>query len=274
MSANEYLLGDRDEELARLAFQHRVWARQAYALWERAGFAPGQTLLDAGCGPGFAAVELATLVGPAGRVIAVDDSQRFLNHLEGLGRVLGRDNIQTLRADVQRLELPPGSLDGAYARWLLCFLPRPEDAVAAIARALRPGGVFAVSDYFHYPGIALAPDGPALRRVAQAVEESWRIRGGDLDVAGRVPGMMRRCGLRVRDVRPIVRVARPGSALWNWPTTFFSGYVPKLVEMGLLTRQEQADFEREWAERSRDPDAFFSTPPIYDIIAEKPSLRG
>jgi SAM-dependent methyltransferase len=57
----EYVLGTNDEELARLGFQHRVWGEQAFALWERAGFAPGQTILDAGCGPGFATLDLARL---------------------------------------------------------------------------------------------------------------------------------------------------------------------------------------------------------------------
>lgn len=77
----EYVLGTNDEELTRLGFQHRVWGEHAFALWNRAGFAPGQTILDAGCGPGFATLDLARLVGPRGRIIAVDHSARFLDHL-------------------------------------------------------------------------------------------------------------------------------------------------------------------------------------------------
>ncbi|MGB2987712.1 MAG: hypothetical protein WBE26_17740 [Phycisphaerae bacterium] len=37
---SEYLLGTHAEELERLGFQHRVWAREAFDLWERAGFNP------------------------------------------------------------------------------------------------------------------------------------------------------------------------------------------------------------------------------------------
>ena len=60
----EYVLGTNDEELMRLGFQHRVWGEQAFALWERAGFAPGQTIVDVGCGPGFATLDLARLTNP------------------------------------------------------------------------------------------------------------------------------------------------------------------------------------------------------------------
>lgn len=60
----EYVLGTDDAELARLGFQHQVWARVTVAAWEHAGFHRGATLLDVGCGPGYATFDLASLVGP------------------------------------------------------------------------------------------------------------------------------------------------------------------------------------------------------------------
>jgi hypothetical protein len=125
-------------------------------------------------------------------------------------------------------------------------------------------------DYFRYSNMALSPRTPSLERVAHAVEESWRRAGGDLDVAGRLPGLMTAAGLEVREFRPIVRLARPGSALWHWPTLFFKTYVPRLVEMGLLSPAERASFERDWEKASRDPLAFFTTPPIYGVIGVRP----
>ena len=60
----DYVLGTHDEEIARLGLQHRVWRPRALDAWTRAGFTQGQTLLDVGCGPGHASVDLAELVGP------------------------------------------------------------------------------------------------------------------------------------------------------------------------------------------------------------------
>jgi hypothetical protein len=82
--------------------------------------------------------------------------------------------------------------------------------------------------------------------------------------------MMQQCGLEVREIRPILRVARPGSALWNWPTTFFSNYTSVLVEMGLLTHADHEEFHIEWANRYADPATFFCTPPVFDVIGVKP----
>jgi len=44
--SNEYVLGTAAGELRRLESQHPTWTRQAYALWERAGFSTGDRLAE------------------------------------------------------------------------------------------------------------------------------------------------------------------------------------------------------------------------------------
>lgn len=266
----EYVLGTNDAELERLGFQHRVWSEQAFALWERAGFRSGATLLDVGCGPGFATLDLARLVGPTGHVIAVDESRRFVEHLTERCRREAVANVEVRAGDVQSLDVAPGTVDGAYARWVICFVPRPQDVIATVARALRPGGVFAIQDYFNYVALALAPRSAILERIVAAIDASWRAHGGDPDVVARLPTLCAAHGLRVRELRAHARVARPGSVLWQWPTTFFRNFVPTLVTGGYLTEAELRAFEREWTSRSVDPNSFFCTPPVYDVIVDKP----
>lgn len=266
---NEYVLGTHDEELARLGFQHRVWGEQAFAIWERAGFAPGQTILDVGCGPGFGTLDLSRIVTDSGRIIAVDASKRYLEHLKAQIEAQKLTNIETQLADVHEMDLKPNTVDGAYARWVLCFVRDPGAVIASVARALRPGAVFAVQDYFNYEAIALAPRSPIFAKVIRAVVQRWRNTGGDPDLAGRLPGLFRTCGLEVREVRGITRVARPGSALWHWPTTFFRNFVPTLVDAGLLSQSDFLEFQAEWIRRTSDPDTFFCSPLVYDVIAVK-----
>jgi SAM-dependent methyltransferase len=268
-SEKEYVLGTGDDELVRLGFQHSAWRAQAGNIWERAGFAPGQALLDVGCGPGFATLDLARMVGASGHVTAVDVSKRFIEHLESQAAAQGIRNIKTHVCDVSDMSLADVAFDGAYARWVLCFVPDPQVIVEKIANALRPGGRLAVQDYYNYTAIRLAPRSAAFERVIRAVDESWRGHRGDPDVGLRLPEMFRASGLRLVDVRPLVRAARPGTLLWNWPTTFFRNYVPALVGMGLLNAGEQAAFERDWEARSNDPDAMFVSPPMMDLVAVK-----
>lgn len=265
----EYVLGTDDGELERLGFQHQLWLAEAVRGWERAGFAPGDTLLDVGCGPGYVTLDLARLVGGHGHVIAVDMSQRFLQYLRAQIESRGIQNITTKLSDVGQLDVSAESVDGAYARWVLCFVEQPEAVVSAVARALRPGKAFVVQDYFNYEAAVIAPKDEIFDHVFRVVAKSFRMRNGNPSVGSSVPAMMERCGLEVRQINPLIRIARPGTALWKWPETFFQNYLSVLVEMHLLSEAEKETFERKWAERSSDPGAFFSTPPMIEVIGFK-----
>ena len=134
---------------------------------------------------------------------------------------------------------------------------------------LRPGGRLVIWDYLNYRSTMLQPRSPAFDRVLAAVYESWKRTGGDLDVGGRLPGLIVKSGCRLVDLVPLVRFIRPGTMFWDWPTQFFFGYVPLLVEAGLLTEAEGCVFEAEWRVRERDSGTFLSPPPMIGIIAEK-----
>jgi SAM-dependent methyltransferase len=268
--AREYVLGTHDAELARLGLQHRLWSEHTFACWRRSGIRPGSVVLDVGSGPGYTAFDLVPLVGPEGRIIAVDESDRFIEHIRERARALGIANIDTHVMDVQELGVPPASVDVAYARWVLCFVPKPEAVITRVARTLKPGGVFAVQDYIDWAALSLSPRSEAFLRVMPAVGNSWRAHGGDPQVGQRLPAMMAAAGLRIDEIRPLQRVARPGDPLWEWPTTFFANFIPLLVERGLVSKEDLRAFDAEWAERTRDPNAVFWTPSMVEIIARRP----
>lgn len=271
LDKKDYVLGTHDEELKRLGLQHSLWREQAEELWDLAGIRVGMTVLDVGCGPGFATLDLARRVGPSGRVIAIDESTRYLDHLRAEAQTRQLDNIEARQGDVQRIDLPPGSVDAAYARWVLCFVPAPDAVLGGVVSALRSGGVFAIQDYYHYRGVQLGPPSAVFTRAFQAVHESWVKRGGDSDIGSRLPSMLSKLGMSMTHLRSIVRIARPHEPLWQWPDSFFKNFLPMLVDMGYLTADEHAAFNADWAAREKDPGGFFATPPVIDIVARKPA---
>src|SRR5688572_17876789 len=134
---DEYILGTDVEELERLRFQHQVWVKEQYELLERAGVRAGMSVLDLGCGPGLTTLELAHVVGESGRVIACDQSERFLATLRRECAHLGFTHVEPRLGSVEELVLPEASLDAAYARWLFCWLSDPLAVLRRVARALR-----------------------------------------------------------------------------------------------------------------------------------------
>ncbi len=270
----EYVLGTDSDESVRLGLQHRLWSASAHTLWERAGLQPGHTALDLGCGPGHATVDIAQIVGPHGRVIAIDESAGFLKQLRDHAESRRLTNIERVLGDVQELgeciQDGAGSVDVAYARWVFCFLNNPEGVVTGLSRLMKQGGRIAIQDYFNYERcLTLAPRREAFSKVIQAVGASWRSRGGDTDVMGKLPGLLQRHGFEVTHLDVVQKIARPNTTMWHWPNSFWQTFIPKLVEGGFITADDQAAFHRCWDEASRDPASFIQLPPVFELIATK-----
>src|SRR5258708_39347650 len=98
---SQYPLGTSDAELARLAFEHEVWGGVTNAFLDRIGVRPGMRCLDLGCGPGFVSLELAARVGDRGSVVALDESPRWIEHVESEIARRGIRNLRAVRARVQ-----------------------------------------------------------------------------------------------------------------------------------------------------------------------------
>src|SRR3954471_14269162 len=95
----DYVLGTHDEELARLGLQHRVWRPVVLDCWQRAGITVGKRVLDVGAGPGYAAIDLAEIVGPTGSVMALERSSNFVRALQERCRVRCLDHVQSQELD-------------------------------------------------------------------------------------------------------------------------------------------------------------------------------
>lgn len=170
---HEYVLGTDAGELERLRFQHQAWVKEAYALWQRAGFGTGQTLVDLGCGPGYTSFELAHVAGPGGTVVARDESPAFLDFLRAEAARLGLRNIWPSLGPVEAMTLSPGSIDGAYARWLLCWLDDPFVPVEHVAAALRPGGALVLQEYLDWATFRFLPRSDIVDKIIAACMQSW-----------------------------------------------------------------------------------------------------
>jgi 16S rRNA G527 N7-methylase RsmG len=126
MDANDYLLGMKSPEVQRLQRQHEAWSPATTRLWQLAGFSPGHRIIDLGCGPGFASLELGLLVGKQGRIIAVDSSAKAINHLRNTLHQTGSENVEIVESAVEMFDPRSYQVNAVFARWLFCFLRNPE----------------------------------------------------------------------------------------------------------------------------------------------------
>ncbi len=106
--------------------------------------APGERVLDVGCGPGFYVEELLEAVGPSGSVVGLDGSPQML--AAAARRCAGYANVAFQQADATSLPVEDASFDAALCVQVLEYVADATTALAEIRRALRPGGRAVVWD--------------------------------------------------------------------------------------------------------------------------------
>lgn len=272
--STEYVLGTGQDERERLDIQHRVWSDVTKASWMRAQIGPGSVVLDLGSGPGHASFDLAQLVTPSGKILAVDESENFVGYLNHQARVRGLFQLRAVKGNAEDL---PSTLeskvqfDAVYCRWLLCWLHHPDLAIRGIIQVLKPGGRLVIHDYFNWSASTMAPRSSAIDKMVSAALASFADRGGDIDIVARLPRLLRQAGFQLKEFQVHQVAARGGGAdaKLAWPLSWWRSYGPKLVAMGRLTASEFALAAKDLDALEADPDRFMFCPPLFELIAVK-----
>jgi ubiquinone/menaquinone biosynthesis C-methylase UbiE len=100
----------------------------------------GDRVVDAGCGFGDTAIELARLVGPTGSVLAVDCCDGFLEYGRRDSRAAGLGNVTFLEADVQTYPFEPAH-NFCFSRFGTQFFENPVAGLRNMRTSLKPGGI-------------------------------------------------------------------------------------------------------------------------------------
>jgi len=117
------------------------------------GVLPGHTVLDFGCGPGGYSIAAARLVGPTGKVYALDINPLAVRAVQRATEKERLGNITTVLAD-SAADLPNGSVDVAILHDVLHLLADPVKVIAGLHGALKREGMLSVSDH-HMKGAAI-----------------------------------------------------------------------------------------------------------------------
>ena len=112
---------------------------------------PGQSIADIGCGPGYYTFKFSRLVGPEGKVFALDINDLHISYLSNFIAQAHLGNVQTVLSDVEDAIIT-NSVDMAF----LCSLyhviyttstePAKDSLIESIKRMLKPDGRLAIVD--------------------------------------------------------------------------------------------------------------------------------
>ena len=265
----DYVLGTHEEELARLGLQHRVWRAVALDCWQRAGITVGKRVLDVGAGPGYAAIDLAEIVGPTGEVVALERSQNFIRAMEETCRARSLANVRIHELDLIKDELPQYDYDFAWCRWVVSFVSDPPLLIEKLSYIMPKGSVAIFHDYGHYETWRFFPRLPMQERFREHVIATWRESGGEPDGALQLLGLLAANGFVIRSAMPHIFCLRPRDYMWQWPVTFIETYLSRLIEMGRLDQKFSDEVRADLARAEANPNGFMVTPMVLAIIAQR-----
>jgi arsenite methyltransferase len=108
--------------------------------------APGERVLDVGCGAGVDALLAALLVGEAGRVEGLESTPEMLDRARRNAALAGLDNVAFRQGVAEALPYPDAAFDLVLSNGVFNLVPDKERALAEAYRVLRPGGRLRFAD--------------------------------------------------------------------------------------------------------------------------------
>jgi len=115
---------------------------------------PGMAVADVGTGTGLFTRMFAPLVGPEGKVYAVDIAPSFVRHIEQRAKADGIKNIEGVVCTADSVNLPPNSIDLAFICDAYHHFEFPQKTMQSIHRALKPGGSVVLIDFVRMEGVS------------------------------------------------------------------------------------------------------------------------
>lgn len=215
---SDYALKLSEAELGRYQLMARTAAGTEGDMWKAAGIVEGAVVADVGCGPGAVSVILGELVGPTGRVFAVDRDAQAVEAARAAVARAGLTNVRVGTGDAHDTGLAPGTADVVMIRHVLAHNGGREEAIVAHAAELvRPGGSVYLVDV-EARGVRSRPFDPDLEDLSDRYIRWHDGQGNDLSVGLRLDQLLVAAGLEVVDFQGRYHVVTvpPGVRSPSW----------------------------------------------------------
>jgi ubiquinone/menaquinone biosynthesis C-methylase UbiE len=130
-----------------LSRPERIQQENPQEMLEQLGLASGMVVCDLGSGDGYHTLQMAPIVGPKGKVIAVDIQPQMLQELSRKMVEKKIDNVDTILGDLWDPKLQESSVDLVLMVDVYHEFSHPVHMLAAIRKALKPKGVIALVEF-------------------------------------------------------------------------------------------------------------------------------
>lgn len=108
--------------------------------------AEGHHVLDLGCGGGVDLLLAARAVGPGGRAVGVDATERMVEHARAAASTADLGNVTVTHQRAPRVDPPGAPFDVVTSNGVLNLVPEKEATLDRLVDLMRPGARLVLSD--------------------------------------------------------------------------------------------------------------------------------
>ncbi len=208
---SDYIFTDSQhrQELERLQAIEQFCDPASRRIIQTTGITTNWRCLEVGAGAGSIAQGMASVVGAAGQVVAVDLNTRFLNQIN-------LPNLRVLEADIRELPLENASFDLVHARYVLIHIADFQVALSRMLALLKPGGWLVLEEPDFSAARAIIGEATACQsvdRVNQAIWQMFTDRNMDYALGVKLPAILQSHGLQPIRVENDAHLANGGSSM-------------------------------------------------------------
>jgi SAM-dependent methyltransferase len=266
---DRYVLPTGSADSERLDVIHAVYGALSEKGLEQASIGSAMRAADIGCGTGTVSRWMAARMAPAGRIDAIDIAPDQIEVASSITPRAGSAAIHYQLGSAYQPGLPESAYDVVFCRLVLCHLKQPQEAVAQMARLLRPGGrlvlvdmdlrdIFTMPHCEHYPAYVRECVIPYQTRI-----------GVDYSVGLKLPQLIIGAGLKAQFVaadQPIFR-GGPGKHLWEKTWTFA---LQRAVPEGIVTMERGMELIGGMEAHTANPDVWVAVAKMFAVVGSKP----
>lgn len=135
------------EHLHRLDNEERLELFDPEKTLKQFGLKPGYKVLDVGTGAGFYLPYLSKMVGPEGKVYAIDSQPAAVEYAKNKVEKLCLQNVAVLQSEENKIPLPDQIIDFAYMAFVFHELTNPGEFLSELLRVVKPGGLIGIVEW-------------------------------------------------------------------------------------------------------------------------------
>ena len=229
---DSYILGNSDEEHERLIRQAKRLAPVTENFFREAGIGPGQRVLDIGSGVGDVAMLAARLVGPSGKVVAIERDARSVNRARARAADAGLQNVTFVETSIAHFS-SDSVFDALVGRYIIQFLSDPVATLRFLAGKVRPGGIIAFQEASFAPFLVLSKHLPLWSASVSLLHEAAVRYGVNVEMGPALHKAFQDAGLPKPNMRLVMELGHDPEFIQLLSDAVMSGLCPHAEKLNL-----------------------------------------